>query len=360
MGLRPGERVLVIVDEPLRAAGEALCATARALGAGRAEVRVVPGSGAGLGAGAGRAGTPTARATGASATGASATGATATRATGAPATGAPGPALAVIPAAYLRQVSEADVILSLLSGLDLRRESPWLRAGLAAFRAAARGRWAAGACIDQAVLEEDLVLDCRAIAARTAATAARLARARQVRLVTEAGTDLTFSIAGRPVYQDAGVLRGPGAYGNLPAGEAFVAPLEESAEGRVVIDLSLGDIPLDEPVTLTFRGGRAVAVEGGSAARELVRRLGTFDPRPGPGSGPGPGTGPGPWTLGEFGLGTNPGARLRGRAPLDEKVLGTAHIALGSNAHFGGANEAETHYDCVISQPSIYLDGEKL
>lgn len=305
MGLRPGERVLVIVDEPLRAAGEALCATARALGAGRADLRVVPGA----------AGAPT---------------------------------LAVVPSAFLRQVSEANVVLSLLSGLDLQRESPMVRAGLAAFRAAGRGRWAAGACIDQTVLAEDLAVDCLAIAECTAATAARLAVARQVRLVTAAGTDLTFTVAGRPVHQDTGVLRDPGAYGNLPAGEAFVAPLEESAEGRVVVDLSLGDIPLDGPVTLTFRGGRAVAVAGGEAARELERRLGA------------PGDRPGAWTLGEFGLGTNPGAGLRGRAPLDEKVLGTAHIALGSNTHFGGANRAETHYDCVISKPTVYVDGADL
>jgi hypothetical protein len=306
MGLRPGERVLAIVDEPLRAAGEALCATARALGAGRAELRVVPGV-----------------------------------------TGA-APALAVVPSAFLRQVSEADVIISMMSGLDLQRESPLLRAGIAAFRAAGRGRWAAGACIDQAVLDEDLAFDCLAIAEATAAMAARLALASRVRLVTEAGTDLTFSIAGRPVHPDPGVLRSPGAYGNLPAGEAFVAPLESSAEGKAVIDLSIGDILVDEPVALTFRAGRVVAVAGGAAARELARRVGQPD------------TNPGAWTLGEFGIGTNPGVRLRGRAPLDEKAAGTAHIALGSNTHFGGANEAETHYDCVISQPIIYLDGEKL
>jgi hypothetical protein len=311
MGLRPGERVLAIVDEPLRAAGEALCAAARALGAGRAEVRVVP-----------------------AVTGAAPT--------------APGPALAIVPSAFMRQVSKADVIISLMSGLDLQRESPLLRAGLAAFRSAGRGRWAAGACIDLGVVEEDLAFHCLAIAEATAAMAARLARASRVRLVTEAGTDLTFSIAGRPVHQDPGVLRSPGAYGNLPAGEAFVAPLETSAEGKAVIDLSIGDIPLDEPVALTFRAGRVVAVAGGAAARELERRLGQPD------------TNSGAWTLGEFGVGTNPGARLRGRAPLDEKAAGTAHIALGGNTHFGGANEAETHYDCVLSQPVIYLDGEKL
>jgi leucyl aminopeptidase (aminopeptidase T) len=88
-----------------------------------------------------------------------------------------------------------------------------------------------------------------------------------------------------------------------------------------------------------------VAVAGGAAARELERRLGH------------PEANLGAWTLGEFGLGTNAGLCLRGRAPLDEKAAGTAHIALGGNAHFGGANPADTHYDCVINRPAVYLDG---
>jgi len=38
---------------------------------------------------------------------------------------------------------------------------------------------------------------------------------------------------------------------------------------------------------------------------------------------------------------------------LDEKVLGTAHIALGGNRSYGGANPAGTHYDCVIKEPQL-------
>ncbi|HWI65143.1 MAG TPA: aminopeptidase [Symbiobacteriaceae bacterium] len=292
MGLKPGERVLVLVDEPLRFAGEALCAVAGA----ETTLRVVP----------------------------------------------PPRALAVVPDSFLRQVEGADVILSLFSGLDLVQESPLLRAGLATFRAARRGRWGTGACIDESVLAEELSADCRPMVENTAATAAQLARVESVRIVCQDGSDLRFLLGGRPVHQDNGQLHAPGAFGNLPAGEAYVAPLEHSAEGRLVVDLSLGDILLDEPVVLTFREGRVVSAEGGEAARILKQRLGADADA---------------WTLGEFGLGTNPGARIRHRAPLDEKVLGTAHIALGGNLRFGGANPAESHYDCVIGKPKIYLDG---
>jgi leucyl aminopeptidase (aminopeptidase T) len=300
MGLRTGETVLALVDEPLRRAGEALCAAALDLGAAQAHQRVLP---------------------------------------------IMVPALAVVPDTFLRQVQEADVIISLLSDLDLQRERPLVRAGLAAFRSAMRGRWASGVCIDHDVLEHELAADYAEVAARTEAMAARLARAERVRIVTPAGTDLRLELGGRPIHQDTGLLMAPGAFGNLPAGEAYVAPPEHSAEGTVVVDVSLGDIPLDRPVTLTFRNGRAVSAEGGEAAQALERRLGS-DSRA--------------WTLGELGLGTNPAVSIRGRAPIDEKAAGTVHIALGGNAHFGGTNPVATHYDCVISRPEVYLDGVRM
>ncbi|HYG57299.1 MAG TPA: aminopeptidase [Symbiobacteriaceae bacterium] len=295
MGLGPGERFVALVDEPLRDAGAALCAAAESLG-GRAVSHLVP--------------PDTAR-------------------------------LTLVPDSFLRQVATADVVVALLSRLDLGQEHVFLRAGMAAFRSAGKGRWATGAFIDEDVLARELNADYRQVAELTARWAERMARADRVRIVTARGTDLTFRLGGRPVHQDTGQLTAPGAIGNLPAGEAYVAPLEDSASGTLAVDLSVGDILLSEPVRLTFRSGRAVSLSGGPEAQLLERRLGD-DPHA--------------WTLGEFGVGTNPAGRIRGHAATDEKVLGTVHIALGGNLSFGGANPAGTHYDCVIGAPRIYLD----
>lgn len=298
--LRTGEHVLALVDEPLRHAGEALCTAAVRLGAGRAALCAVG---------------PAAR------------------------------PLAVVPERLLREVREADVVVSLLSSLDLSTEAAALRAAVAEFRAARRGRWAFGAYIDEDVLEHELTADYREVARLVTNLAARLEGADRVHVVSGAGTDLRLRLGGRPVHLDTGMLTEPGAFGNLPAGEAFVAPLEESAEGRLVVDLSLGDLALEGPVTLTFRRGQVVAVDGGSAARELERRLGAD---------------PWAWTVGELGVGANPWARIRGRVTTDEKVFGTVHIALGANVGFGGRNPAATHYDCVIRAPVVHLDGARL
>jgi hypothetical protein len=296
LGLRTGETVLILTDEPLRPAGEALCVAAKARGAASAALVTLPAR----------------------------------------------PGLTVVPGALLRRVAAADVIISLLGESDCGREDPRLRAALAAFRAAGRGRWASGVHLTLAALPDLLGGDYAHVAARTARVAERLAGVRTVRIATPLGTDLTLQLGGRAVHQETGRLIHPGALSNLPPGEVYTAPLESGADGRLVVDLCIGDITLTAPVMLTFRQGRVVAVEGGPEVERLRRRLGAD---------------PWAWTIGEFGIGTNPWVRPRGKAAIDEKVAGTVHIALGGNRSFGGCNDAATHYDCVISRPQLYLDG---
>lgn len=297
--LRPGERFLILVDEPLRGAGEVLSAQALSLAASHAQVCLLPTPAAG------------------------------------------GPRMQGVASSLLQLVGRADVVLVLLSGLDLSRENPVLRSARAVVASAGRGRWVFGAMIDPDRLAEDLAAPAE-IARHTEEMAAALHGRHVVRLTSPNGTDLHFSITGREVHQETGRYGTPGACGNLPGGEVFVAPLEESAEGVLVFDLSLGDIPLDGPVRLQMRSGRVEEVEGGEAAAELRRRLAGDS-----------------WlgVIGEFGLGANPMIKPSGRATLDEKALGTAHVALGGNRAFGGQNPSAQHLDGVLSQPRVYLDG---
>jgi leucyl aminopeptidase (aminopeptidase T) len=63
--------------------------------------------------------------------------------------------------------------------------------------------------------------------------------------------------------------------------------------------------------------------------------------------------------IAEIGIGTNPGARLSGLIAVDEKALGTAHLAFGTSASFGGVNQATVHIDGIIREPKIQLDDER-
>ena len=70
------------------------------------------------------------------------------------------------------------------------------------------------------------------------------------------------------------------------------------------------------------------------------------------------GPGPASRNLGELGLGTNEKARLIGNLLEDEKVYGTAHVAFGSNATFGGTVSAGVHIDGIILGAVVSVDGQ--
>jgi hypothetical protein len=165
----------------------------------------------------------------------------------------------------------------------------------------------------------------------------------------EAGTDLTLDVTGRPWLSDALPLES-GGFANFPSGEVYVAPLRHGAEGVLVADLTVpytGEGLVDEPVTLRFERGRVTSIEGGRSAqmlRELVADAGR-----------------GADVIAELGLGFNPTVAPRGHVMLDEKAAGTGHVAIGRNTgSYGGDNEADIHVDCVFSAPQVEADGRPI
>jgi leucyl aminopeptidase (aminopeptidase T) len=170
-----------------------------------------------------------------------------------------------------------------------------------------------------------------------------------IRIRGRAGTDLTLKVAGRPWKTDAGELE-PGEAANYPGGEIFVAPHSDGADGVLVADLTVPytvEGLVDEPVTLRFEGGRVTSIEGGRAAdmlRDLVGRAGA-----------------GANVIAELGIGLNHAVQPRGHVMLDEKAGGTAHIAIGRNSGpYGGDNDAMIHVDCVFSGPELEADGRSI
>lgn len=173
-----------------------------------------------------------------------------------------------------------------------------------------------------------------------------LTAADSCRITSAAGTDVSLSIEGRCATADDGNLQQPGAFGNLPAGEAYIAPLETVGDGTIVFDGGLADYGLlRAPLRVRLEAGRAVDAQG-EAADWL---LSTLDAGGEHGR-----------SIAEIGIGTNPGAKLCGLVAIDEKVLGTAHLAFGTSASFGGVNRAGVHIDGMIRDPTVELDGRAL
>jgi leucyl aminopeptidase (aminopeptidase T) len=211
--------------------------------------------------------------------------------------------------------------------------------------ATARGVRIAGmSSLTEAAFAAALPIDYRLLEQSTAVAARALTAATTCRLTSAAGTDLTLQLRGRAAHEDNGNLREPGSFGNLPAGEAYIAPIETEGEGTLVIDGSLAGYGLlRQPLRLNLRGGRIADAEG-EAADWL---LGTLDAgRSGRGR-----------TIAELGIGVNSGARITGTIIVDEKARGTAHVAFGTNVSFGGVNDASVHVDAVVLKPTVHLDG---
>jgi len=163
----------------------------------------------------------------------------------------------------------------------------------------------------------------------------------EVRIVGE-GTDLTLSIAGRaPIVDDGRV--------NMPGGEFFFAPVEDSAEGVISYSEFPSVYGADEAggVRLRFSAGRVVDAAADSNEEFLLKMLDADD---------------GARRLGELGIGTNPRITRHMRNVLfDEKIAGTVHLALGASYELaGGTNESSIHWDMVKDLRNggeLYLDG---
>ncbi len=176
----------------------------------------------------------------------------------------------------------------------------------------------------------------------------------RVQIVADDGTDLNFQIKGRPVLVDDGMISredlARGDVGvNIPAGEVFIAPLETSANGKILFErVAIPGFGKLEGLTLRFKRGKVVSYEAERGRENFTKFLaantGEKD------------------RIGEFGIGTNPGAAYTGGSIIiDEKIFGTVHIAIGNNrGAYHGKNRASSHLDLIkdMRRGQVFVDGE--
>jgi leucyl aminopeptidase (aminopeptidase T) len=170
---------------------------------------------------------------------------------------------------------------------------------------------------------------------------------KSLKIASPNGTDIQMSIAGRKIFRDTGIVTERSGFGNLPAGEVCLAPIEGTASGKVVFDGSMAGVGvLESPIEIVVKDGFAVSVEGGEEAEKLRRMLDSVGEKA--------------YNIAEIGVGANPKADLMGNVLVDEKVYGTVHIALGDNTVLGGSVKAGIHLDGVIKKPTLFADDRTL
>jgi aminopeptidase len=290
MGAQPGERVLVVTDEPQRLIGLALHRAARDLGHDVLLVEMV------------------ARETNGE---------------------EPPPEVAEL-------MTRFDVVmcatLKSLTHTDARRAA-----------SAAGARVATLPGVTEAIMVRCMNADYERIARRTRRLCELMGAARTIRVQAPGGTAITLPIEGRQAFASSGIFRERGQWGNLPTGEAYLAPVEGGAQGVVVVDGSMAGVGVVRtPIRISIEDGYATTITGGEEAARLRALLDAH--------------GLPARTVAEFGIGTNDRAILTGVILEDEKVMGTIHIAFGDNQSMGGSVRVASHLDGLVKSPTVHFD----
>jgi len=290
MGLQHNERVVVVTDEPLRKIGYALHRCVKELGNEVLLVEMLPRASNG----------------------------------------------AEPPAEVAELMKKADVVLcptsKSLTHTDARRSASALGVRIATLPG-----------VTEEIMVRCMNADYHLIARRTFLLCELLDKTGVIRVTAPGGTDITLPKQGRKAHASSGLFHKKGESGNLPTGEAYLAPCEGKSNGVVVVDGSMAMIGMvKKPIRITVENGYATNITGGDEANKLINLLEPhgIDAR----------------NVAEFGIGTNDQAKLSGLILEDEKVMGTIHIAFGDNKSMGGSVRVASHLDGLVKSPTVWFD----
>lgn len=190
-----------------------------------------------------------------------------------------------------------------------------------------------------------MAVDYEALRQRARRVAQTLRQAGKVHITSAKGTDVVVGFQGRMIHIEDGVIDEADVasgypFTNLPAGEVYVAPLEDRTDGRVIFDLAFHRGNRIEDLEVEFTAGTIRPIKATRGldvfSQVLENSQGDKD------------------KIGELGIGLNPEIeKVIGFALLDEKIMGTVHLAIGDNRFMGGVNDSDLHWDLVIQRPTV-------
>ncbi|MHB0886814.1 MAG: M29 family metallopeptidase [Bacillota bacterium] len=187
---------------------------------------------------------------------------------------------------------------------------------------------------------------------QAAARAMSLPSGKRLRVTAPGGTDLTLELRSSVAlpYKVAGQSR----HAYLPPSEVAWGIVAGSARGRLIADLTVGEVVVngvvidllgvvDEAVTIEVADGRLTGIRGG----DIARRLAVLVDRAGGGCD----------KLVELGFGLSRGI-FTGSIAADECLQGTCHFGFGNDLFYGGTNDAPAHWDVVVRAPTVHVEPE--
>lgn len=202
---------------------------------------------------------------------------------------------------------------------------------------------------EEMLIKGGIDADFEAIAPKCKAIAKKLEGAEEIKLTTIHGTNLTLSAKGRPGNAMVCMVS-PGEFTPVPNVEANVSPIEGTAQGTIVVDASLPYIGIGvikEPITAEVVDGMITSITGGEQAKMLSDNLAEKND-------------PNVYNIAEIAIAFNPNCRFIGSMLEDEGVYGSVHIGIGTNITLGGNIKAACHYDLIMMDATMVVDGDTI
>lgn len=173
--------------------------------------------------------------------------------------------------------------------------------------------------------------------------------ASHARVTTDRGTDVTFGLDGRPGNSHPGIVEGPGDFTAAVNIEANISPVEGSTEGRMIFDGSIPNLDigvLHDDVIMDVEDGAVVNVEGGREGEKIKTVWADHDD-------------PAVYNIAQLAVGMNPECtEFNGWFSNEHGVFGSVHVGIGTSSTLGGTTRAPVHFDAMMSDPTLELDGE--
>ncbi len=179
--------------------------------------------------------------------------------------------------------------------------------------------------------------------------ARKFTEASEARVTSPQGTDVTVGLEGRDGNAHPGIADEPGEFTALVHIESNIAPVEGTTNGTVVFDGAIPNLDigvLETPVEMEIEDGAVTSVDGGKEADKIARVWAEHDD-------------PAVYNIAQLAVGMNPECPdFNGWFSNDHGRYGNVHFGIGTSSNLGGTTRAPVHFDAMMAEPTLELDGE--
>ncbi|GAA0239153.1 aminopeptidase [Haladaptatus pallidirubidus] len=194
-----------------------------------------------------------------------------------------------------------------------------------------------------------LYADYRGMRPHCEEMARKFSQASEARITSPQGTDVTVGLEDRDGNAHPGIADEPGEFTALVHIESNIAPVEGTTDGTVIFDGAIPNLDigvLETPVEMEIEDGAVTSVEGGREAERIANVWAEHDD-------------PAVYNIAQLAVGMNPECpEFNGWFSNDHGRYGNVHFGIGTSSNLGGTTRAPVHFDAMMAEPTLELDGE--